>query len=102
MYCTQDIAAIATAELYSHLEQQVNSVAPEPIRVRIPQRKAKYHDKTRIRFANIKAIALRDCKCSNTVEMKRRLKILGINLDLRYALLNINTKQQQQRKYFLT
>lgn len=83
MYCTQDIAAIATAELYSHLEQQVNSAAPEPIRVRIPQRKAKYHDKTRVRLANIKAIALRDCKCSGTAEMKRRLRILGISLDLR-------------------
>lgn len=83
MHFTTDIQAKATAELYSHLEQQVWSVAPEPIKVRTPQRKAKYHDKTRVRLCDIKMIALRDCKCSDTTEMKRRLKILGINLDLR-------------------
>lgn len=83
MHSTQDITAIATAELYSHLEQQVQEIAPEPIRVNTPQRKAKYHDKARIRFARIKEIALRDCKCPDTAEMKRRLKLLGINLDLR-------------------
>lgn len=83
MHSTQDVAVKATAELHFYLEQQVNRIAPEPIKVRIPQRKAKYHDKTRVRFADIKRIALRDCKCVDTSEIKRRLKLLGVKLDLR-------------------
>lgn len=83
MHFTQDIAAKATSELNSYLEQQVQALAPELIRVYTPQRRAKYHDKTRVRLASIRAIALRDCKCANTAEVKRRLKLLGIKLDLR-------------------
>ncbi len=51
--------------------------------VRTPQRKARYSDKTRVRFADIKAIALRDCRCRDTKEMKQRLRVLGIRLNLR-------------------
>jgi hypothetical protein len=47
------------------------------------QRKANYGDKTRIRRADMKKIALRDGKCADSAEMKRRLKLLGISLDLR-------------------
>jgi hypothetical protein len=47
------------------------------------QQKARYNDKYRVRRADIKAIALRECKCADTAEMKRRLKILGVKLDLR-------------------
>lgn len=55
------------------------------ITIRTPQRKANRNDKTRVRLKVIKAIALRDCKCSNSAEMKRRLRKLGISLDLRLS-----------------
>lgn len=74
---------VAQTELDTYQEVQAQAVTPEGIRVRTPQRKAKYHDKTRIRKANIKAIALRETRCHDAAEMKQRLKKLGINLDLR-------------------
>lgn len=69
------------------------TVVPQPIAtttsscnrlvVHTPQRKAKYSDKTRVRLAVVKANALRNCKCRDTVQMKERLGVLGIKLDLR-------------------
>jgi hypothetical protein len=47
------------------------------------QRKANYSDRTRIRFAEIKKIALREGKCADSAQMKKRLKLLGVKLDLR-------------------
>lgn len=47
------------------------------------QRKAVYSDKHRIRRADAKKKALDKCNCLDTAEMKRRLKLLGIKLDLR-------------------
>lgn len=85
MHFTFDAQAIATAKLHLQLEKQVQETAPEKIKIKTPQRKAKYHDKTRIRLADIKAIALRDCRCADTTEMKQRLQMLGIHLDLRYT-----------------
>ena len=85
MYITEFSQAIATKELNAYLERQAEEIAPEPIRVRTPTRKARYHDKARVRLADIKVIALRDCKCSDAAEMKRRLRILGVSLDLRYT-----------------
>lgn len=60
MNFTADIATIAMIELYSHLERQVQEIAPEglfiaggnrgataasPIRVRTPQRRANYRNR---------------------------------------------------------
>jgi hypothetical protein len=51
--------------------------------VSMVQRKANYGDKTRTRLCDIKLIALREGKCADSAQMKRRLKLLGIKLDLR-------------------
>lgn len=53
------------------------------ITIRTPQRKIDKNDKTRVRLKVIKAIALRDCKCRDSAEMKRRLRKIGVLLDLR-------------------
>lgn len=74
MYSTTPLTAIATKTRYC-----------DRITIRTPQRKIDKNDKTRVRLKVIKAIALRDCKCSNSVEMKRRLRKLGISLDLRLS-----------------
>lgn len=52
-------------------------------RISTTQRKANYHDKTRIRLREIKFTVLKNCQCADSAEMKRRLKLLGIKLDLR-------------------
>ena len=85
MYSTQDIQAIASTELNSYLEAQANEIAPEPIRVRTPQRKANYRDKERIRRKRLREIALEEYRCYTTADVKRLLRILGVNLDLRLS-----------------
>lgn len=130
MHCTADPQAIATIELHSHLEQQVQEIAPEPptppgrsssvpgfpqpvegtngacssgaklpsiakgnqpfrlaspIRIRTPQRKARYHDPNRWRLKTLKAAVLLNAKCSNTGQIRALLKVLGVSLDLRYT-----------------
>ncbi len=77
--------SIATESLYCYLEEQVQKVAPEPITVRTVKRKARYHDKSRIRLKDIKAEALRKCGCNSSAEIKQCLKALNVNLDLRYT-----------------
>lgn len=52
-------------------------------KIRTPQRKARYNDKTRIRHKDAKEWALRRSGCSDTAEIKKYLKILGKKLDLR-------------------
>jgi hypothetical protein len=47
------------------------------------QRKANYNDKTRIRLCQKKKSALQKCRCVDTAEVKRKLKLLGVKLDLR-------------------
>jgi hypothetical protein len=47
------------------------------------QRKANYNDKYRIRLCEKKKSALQKCRCVDTAEVKRKLKLLGIKLDLR-------------------
>lgn len=98
MNSTADIAAIATTELYSHLEQQVQKIAPErlfivggnrgvttasSIRVRTPQRRANYSNKARLRRKDLKELAFKTCGWKSTANIKKYLKVLGINLDLR-------------------
>lgn len=48
-----------------------------------PQRKAKLHDKQRIRLKDAKEWALHRSKCADTAEVKKYLKLLGKKLDLR-------------------
>lgn len=74
MYSTSDLKAIATTS--SNCKRQP---------LRIPAKKAKYSDKARVKLADIKRIALRECECKDTSEMKRRLRVLNIKADLRYT-----------------
>lgn len=74
---------IAQSEVLQYLEQQVSAIAPELKYVRTPQRKARYNDKQRIRFKDAKLWALRRSGCSDTIEVKKYLKVLGKKLDLR-------------------
>ena len=76
---------IATESLYCYLEQQVQEVAPEPVTFSLVKRKARYHDKSRIRLKDIKAEALRNCGCNSSAEIKQCLKALNVKLDLRYT-----------------
>lgn len=74
---------IAQTEFVTRLEQKVNAIAPESQYIKTPQRKAKLHDKQRIRRKDAKSWALRRSGCSDTAEIKKYLKILGKKLDLR-------------------
>jgi hypothetical protein len=77
--------SIATAEAYCYLEEQVQEIAPEPITIRTAKRKARYHDKSRIRLKDIKAEALLKCGCKSSAEIKQCLKALKLKMDLRYT-----------------
>ena len=86
MNFTPDEQAIATQELVAYLEKQVEAVAPEISPwFKVPQRKARYNDKNRIRFKEAKEWALTHSGCSSTKEIKHYLKILGKRYDLRYT-----------------
>ena len=85
MNSTLSDPSIATSEAYCYLEEQVQEVAPEPVTVNMVKRKARYHDKSRIRLKDIKAEALRKCGCNSSVEIKQCLLALKIKLDLRYT-----------------
>lgn len=75
----------AQAELNAYLESQTQVIAPEPPRIRTPIRRAKYHDKTRIRLKQAKEVALVKCGWGTTANVKKYLAFLGLNLDLRYT-----------------
>lgn len=85
MNSTLSAPSIATAEAYCYLEEQVQQIAPEPITIRTVKRKARYHDKSRIRLKDIKAEALLKCGCKSSAEIKRCLKALKLKIDLRYT-----------------
>ncbi len=74
---------IAQTEVLQYLEQQVNAIARLPRQIQTPQRRAKLHDKQRIRRKDAKEWALRRSGCSSTAEVKKYLKVLGKKLDLR-------------------
>ena len=71
MNCTEDSRVIATT---------IISCKPA---IHTPQRKAREHDKQRIRLKDVKAWALKRCGCSSSDEVKKYLKQLRIVLDLR-------------------
>lgn len=83
MYFIDNAQSIATIELNSYLERQVNAIAPEPIRVYTPQRRANYNDKARLRRKDLKEVAFKTCGWKSTANIKKYLKVLGTNLDLR-------------------
>lgn len=89
MNCTQFAEqAIANLKLLQYLEVQVNTFvnSPSPSRsIKTPQRKARLHDKQRIRLKDVKSWALKRSDCKDTAEIKKYLKILNISLDLRYT-----------------
>lgn len=78
-----DEQVTARAELYLLLDKQSKEIASLTQYFSIPQRKAKLHDKQRIRLKDAKSWAFRRSGCNNTVEIKKYLKVLGKKLDLR-------------------
>lgn len=89
MNCTQFAEqAIANFKLLQYLEAQVNTFvdSPSPLQpIKTAQRKARLHDKQRIRLKDVKSWALKRSDCKDTAEIKKYLKILNISLDLRYT-----------------
>lgn len=89
MNCTQFAEqAIANLKLLQYEDAQVNTFghSPSPSRpIKTPQRKARLHDKQRIRLKDVKSWALKRSDCKDTAEIKKYLKILNISLDLRYT-----------------
>lgn len=89
MNCTQfEEQAIANLKLLQYLKAQVNTFvhSSSPWRsIETPQRKARLHDKQRIRLKDVKSWALKRSDCKDTAEIKKYLKILNISLDLRYT-----------------
>ncbi|HCF26735.1 MAG TPA: hypothetical protein DEV81_05900 [Cyanobacteria bacterium UBA11049] len=84
MYTTPtDAQAIALTDtkLGSRSPSQSQNATNKPLRT--IQRKAKYHDKNRIRYQEMKKMALRSCGCTSSKEVKKYLQRLGYNLDLR-------------------
>lgn len=73
MYRTQSTSAIATTASCCNY------------RVKTPQRKANYKDKTRIRLKDLKDIAFRKYGVNSTAEIKQLLVQLKIKLDLRLS-----------------
>ena len=90
----KDDFAIAQDEVNAHLQQQSDQIAPEKPLVKITQRKARLHDKTRIRRKDVQQWVFRRTGLSNTKEVKRYLKKLGRSGDGRLTAfwidLNVN------------
>ena len=85
MNSTLSAPLIATSEAYCYLKEQVQQIAPEPATFSLIKRKARYHDKSRVRLKDIKAEALRKCGCNSSAEIKQCLLALKVKLDLRYS-----------------
>ena len=89
MNCTQfEEQAIANLKLLQYEDAQVNTFVHSPSSsrsIKTPQRKARLHDKQRIRLKDVKSWALKRSDCKDTAEIKKYLKILNISLDLRYT-----------------
>lgn len=81
MYINESPQKIATKDLY--LEQQIQKIAPDPIRVRTPQRRADYSNKTRLKRKDLREVAFKTCGWGTTANIKKYLSLLGIRLDLR-------------------
>lgn len=77
-----DETAIAQKEFEQHIEVQAQKIAS----LKIPQHRAKYHDKNRVKLADVKGwvFARTGLKCSKQV--RSALKKLGIKIDLRLTV----------------
>jgi hypothetical protein len=75
-----DTQTLANQELGQYLESQVQAIAPEPPKagISIPQRKARSHDKNRLRWVDAKRLALIASGCADTPEVRKWLKYLNI------------------------
>lgn len=86
-YCDQALntQTLANQEFEQYLESQVQEIAPEPPKpqITVPQRKARAHDKNRLRWVDAKRLVLSASGCIDTPEVKKWLKYLNIrNLKL--------------------
>lgn len=82
--------AIAQDQFNQHIEAQSALIAPEPKR-QITQRKARYHDRNRIRLRDAKAWVYRRTGLSTTPEVKYYLSKLGIHRDFRLVAAWVDT-----------
>lgn len=79
-----DSVVIAQISLDRYLTEQVEAIDSQPkVGTRIPQRKANYSDKTRIRYKEAQGWVFRRTGLKSTSEVKKYLKVLKISLDLR-------------------
>lgn len=79
-----DSFAIAQISVERYLTEQVEAIASlTKVGTRVPQRKANYSDKNRIRFKDIQRWVFHRTGLKSTSEVKKYLKALKISLDLR-------------------
>ncbi len=83
--------AIALDQVFVHLQKQSDLIPPEKPLVKITQRKAKYHDKTRTRRKDVQAWVFRRTGLNTTNEVKRYLLKLGQSRDFRLSAAWIDT-----------
>lgn len=72
-------AQTVTSQLNYSQEEQVSEIALLPIVITIPQRRAQYHCKDRLRWVDAKRMALSATGCVDTAEVKKWLKVLGVH-----------------------
>lgn len=87
-----DNFTIAQSQLNQYIQEQADSIAPEPKPVHVPQRKARYSDRTRVRRRDVQGWVFHRTGAKDTAQIKAALKKLGKKLDLRLsaAWLEIN------------
>ncbi len=79
-YRIPDTQTVANQELEQYLEKQVQAIAPEPAKaqITISQRKARSHDKNRLKWIDAKRLALTASGCIDTPEVRKWLKFLNV------------------------
>ena len=82
MYSTALKDAIATTPVHSQVSDQ-ESTLTQPCIITTPQRKARVNDKNRLKWKDAKETALAVTDCADTVEVKKWLKVLKVQLSLR-------------------
>lgn len=83
-YCYLEGATFAGGILHPQSSRaQANLVAPEPKPAHVPQRKARYSDRRRVRRQDVRGWVLHRTGAASTQEISAALKKLGKKLDLR-------------------
>lgn len=87
-----DNRVIAQTELDQYIKSQALDIAPSAKPLHVPQRKARYSDRTRIRRRDVQGWVFHRTGARTTAEIKAALNSLGKKLDLRLsaAWLEIN------------